>query len=542
LKTFTGSLTGRSWFSLLALAAAAILLTLLAPLDRALAARPNFIVIQTDDQNAATVRAWMRSRVGGVHRVMPHSMRQFARGGTEFRNYYASSPVCSPSRASMLSGQYPWNNGVQGNSGPDGGWTGWKNHSIYRRNLATTLHRAGYRTAHVGKFTNGYYNKAKGQVEKDVPPGWDDWFTSSYVRGTHSYGYFLNWNGFTAGPIGDPNYRPEGPGIDPTSCRLNQLSDFWPLGSCRYSGDVFTAEATRVIRRNSQRPFFLQVDFQAPHGDVSGSRGPQPATRRIGEAADTMLPRPPSFNEQNFSDKPPLIRNLAPFPMGPAAIERLRGAYRLYLESLRSVDDSVGAIFRTLRKEHELRRTYVFLLSDHGLFLGEHRYDWGKFMPYEASSSPFMAVRGPGVPAGAVSREVVGNVDVPVTIMRLAHARPSYKVDGRSLRRYWKHPNRRSNRAFPITINSGEVGEASASISAHAPALRYSGYRVGRYKYTRYNRGGEELYDLKADPSELKNRIDSPGYADVVSYMRRHLRQVMGCSGGTCREELPPAP
>jgi hypothetical protein len=137
---------------------------------------------------------------------------------------------------------------------------------------------------------------------------------------------------------------------------------------------------------------------------------------------------------------------------------------------------------------------------------------------------------------------VVGNVDVPVTIMRLAHARPSYKVDGRSLRRYWKHPNRRSNRAFPITINSGEVGEASASISAHAPALRYSGYRVGRYKYTRYNRGGEELYDLKADPSELKNRIDSPGYADVVSYMRRHLRQVMGCSGGTCREELPPAP
>jgi len=525
---------------LAALFCAALFLLLIGPADRSLAARPNFVVIQTDDQNAATVRAWMRSRTGRVERVMPHAMKRIVDGGTEFRNYYASSPVCSPSRASLLSGQYPWNSGVEGNIGPDGGWTGWQNHPIYRDNLAETLHRAGYRTAHVGKFTNGYYDQSSHRVESAVPPGWDDWFTTSYVRGTHFYGYHVNWNGFVTGAIGDPGYGPNGPGIDPAGCRLDRLEGFWPLGSCRYSGDVFTAEAVREIGRDRDQPFFIQVDYQAPHGDVAGSRGPQPATRRIGMASGTQLPRPASFNERDFSDKPPLIRNLAPHRMGSGAIDRLRSSYRNYLESLRSVDDGVGAILRALRKEHRLRNTYVFLLSDHGLFLGEHRYDWGKFMPYEASSSPFMAVRGPGVPRGAVSREVVGNIDVPTTIMRLSGAHPDYPVDGRSLRRYWKHPELRTDRPFAITINSGQAGEAS--VSAHAPTLRYQGFRVGPYKYIRYSRGGEELYDLRSDPDELHNRIDSPGYVDVRAYMRSHLRQVMSCAGSECRQELSNAP
>ncbi|MCB0869447.1 MAG: sulfatase-like hydrolase/transferase [Solirubrobacterales bacterium] len=501
------------------------------------------MVIQTDDQNAATVRARLRGEVGGLKPVMPHAVRQILNRGTEFRNYYASSPVCSPSRASLLSGQYPWNSGVEANLGPDGGWTGWQNHPIYRQNLPVTLNRHGYRTAHFGKFTNSYYDEENDRVDRTVPPGWDRWFTTAYKPGTRFYGYELNIDGRAVGPVGDPDYRQGGPGIDPATCGAGQIDQAWPAGPCRYLGDVMTAGAVREIERSEGRrqPFFIQVDYQAPHGDVAAPRGPQPATRHLGSASRTRLPRPPAFNEADFTDKPELIRSLAPDPMGAGEIRRLKRSYRRYLESLRSVDDGIGAIFRALRQSGELRRTYVFLLSDHGMFLGEHRYDWGKFMPYEDSSSPLMAVRGPGVRRGRVSREVVGNIDVPVTIMRLARSRPDYLVDGRSLKPFWRHPARRSSRPMAITINSQQDGEG-ASASAHAPALRYRGFRLGRYKYIRYDQGGEELYDLATDPDELENRAGSPRYAEALSFMREQLDQVTACKGVACREQLPVPP
>jgi len=505
------------------------------------AARPNFVVIQTDDQNAATVRARMRGHVGGFRPVMPKAIRQIVGKGTEFRNYYASSPVCSPSRASLLSGQYPWNNGVESNRGHGGGWTGWQNHAIYRHNLAVALQASGYRTAHVGKFTNGYYDLERGAPERDVPPGWDDWITTTYVKGTRNYGYILNVNGRVVGPVGNPRYRQDGPGIDPASCTPYRLRRIWPRGDCKFSGDVFAAAAVRTIRRARNRPFFLQVDFQSPHGDRAPKRGPQPATRWLREAAGTPLPRPVSFNETRFSDKPDLIRSLVPDRMGSRDIRRLRNSYRRYVESLRSVDDGIGVILRALRRSGELRNTYIFLLSDHGLFLGEHRFDWGKFMPYEASSSPFMALRGPGVPRGKVSGEVVGNVDVPVTIMDLAGVRPGYELDGRSLRPFWRDHRRHTNRPMPIVIGPGS--RRGATVSDRASARRYRGFRLGPYKYVSYARGGEELYDLGVDPDELRNRIESPAYAGVARFMRSHLREVTFCAGAGCRRELrPPQP
>jgi len=304
-----------------------------------------------------------------------------------------------------------------------------------------------------------------------------------------------------------------------------------------------TAAAVREIRQHGHRPFFLQIDYQAPHGDVARPRGPQPATRHLGSAARTPLPRPPSFNERNFGDKPALIRALTPWRMDRREIRQLRRSYRRYLESLRSVDDGIGSIMRALRRSGQLHNTYVFLLSDHGLFLGEHRYDWGKFLPYEASSSPFMAVRGPGVRHGRVSREVVGNVDVPVTMMRLAGARPEYQVDGRSLRPYWRNTWRHSRRAMPIVILPPRRDKVIVP-RTQAVNLAYRGFRVGRYKYIRYMAGGQELYDLARDPHELRNRVRRPAYFRVVRWMRKRLNRVTDCDAQECRKDLrrPPRP
>ena len=153
-----------------------------------------------------------------------------------------------------------------------------------------------------------------------------------------------------------------------------------------------------------------------------------------------------------------------------------------------------------------------------------------------------MAVRGPGVPQGFQSDEVTGNIDIAATALRLAGATSDYRLDGRSLKPYWRDPFRVSRRPVEISLLnvSGAVDElGGAVVSNKAPALRYKGFRVGPYKYVDYAAGGSELYDLDRDPQELDNVIDSPLYESVREYMETWLPWVADCSGSECRQELP---
>lgn len=508
------------------------------------AARPNIIVIQTDDQNHRTVKSKYRGASGNFKRTMPHTLRKIFRKGTEFRNYYTATPVCSPSRASLLTGQYPHNHELTANQGPKGGWEGWQNLPLYERNVPVALRKSGYRTAHVGKFTNGYYDGRNDRVDLTVPPGWNRWFTTAYLPGTLYYGYRVNENGTVAGPFGNPGYGSHGPGIDSPRCTRDTLTNRLNGLECNYLPDVMTRRAVREIRNKGSEPLFLSIDYQAPHGDIRPPEGPQPATRHIDSASRTPIPRPPNFNERDISDKSGLIRGHARNRLTREEIRHMAGAYRRGLESLRSVDDGVRAIFKTLRRTGELDNTYVFYLSDHGYFFGAHRFALAKFLPYEEASRVAMAVRGPGVPRGGDSREIVGNIDVPATILDLAGADPGYELDGRSLAPFWRDPARRTRRGYEVSMESGLVGEAKgrAGNSAAAPALRYKSLLAGPYKYIRFAGGQEELYDLGRDPYELENRAGKARYAEVRRYMREQLGRVVSCAGEECRENLPPWP
>ncbi|MDQ2700451.1 MAG: sulfatase-like hydrolase/transferase, partial [Actinomycetota bacterium] len=257
------------------------------------------------------------------------------------------------------------------------------------------------------------------------------------------------------------------------------------------------------------------------------------------------LPRGANFNEANMADKSPLVRSFTRNPLDRREVKNLTRSYRRGLEALRAVDDGVGAIIKTLRKTGELRNTYILYLSDHGYFLGEHRFDVAKFLPYEASAKVAMAVRGPGVRRGFRSKEVVGNIDIAPTALQLARTSSPYRMDGRSLKRFWRRPFRTSRRPVKIALENprgAEDNPGEVTISNKAPALRYRGFRVGPYKYFEFNRGGAELYDLDRDPRELRNRINSPRYVPVRQYMRAHMRQVDSCVGRECRQELPPWP
>ena len=536
------------------------------------ATRPNIVVIQTDDQNPRLMKSSYRGGDGVIRKTMPNTLGQIVGAGTEFRNYYATSPVCSPSRASLLTGQYPHNNGLVANEGAFGGWKGWQALPIARQNLPLALNRSGYRTSHFGKFTNSYYNPLTGGASSDVPPGWDRWFTTSFRSGENRfYGYTVSDDSRPRGPYGDPDYRSRGPSIDPPSCTA-ATAVVSPDGAegrpvrCDYITDVMTRKAVAEIERDPGRPLYLQVDYESPHGDIRPPEGPQPATRHIGSADLTPMPESGNFNEADLTDKPDRIQDAAAEPLEADDLDLLRTAYRRQLEGLRSIDDGVGEIIDALRRTGKLEDTYIFFTSDHGFFLGEHRLFLAKFLPFEEASTVSMAVRGPGVAEGVKSDEVVGNIDVPATVFQLAGVKANYRIDGRSLVPYWRDANLTSRRPVGIsllepTFDAGRQLEKAtptwprkmlgpivlreltrSNRTNGAPPLRYTGFRVGPYKLIRYRSGESELYDLERDPDELLNVYGDPAYRAVRTYMDSHLARVDECAGSQCREELPPWP
>lgn len=517
--------------------------------DPSKAARPNIVVIQTDDQSLSSLRATYRGREGKVRRVMPNTLREVFRGGTEFSRTYATSPLCSPSRAAVLTGQYPHNNGLIGNDGEDGGWTGWQALPIWTENVPETLRDAGYRTSHFGKFTNSYWNEEDGRAETVVPPGWSRWFTTSFrSRDARYYGYRVNDDGIPWGPFGRPNYGLRGPGIDNRDrCTAESLVKPWLGWGCNYLTDVMTREAVAEIKRGAgpgRKPFYLHLDYQAPHGDVVAPSGPQPASRHLYSARRARLDRPPNFNEPDYSDKPAMIRD-ATQRFGWNANVKLKKAWQRTLESLQGVDDGVGAIFETLRETGQLRNTFVFFTSDNGYFFGEHRFTSGKSLPYEPAARVPLAVRGPGVPRGRKASRLTSTMDIGATALALSRAEPAFEVDGQSLRPIWRGTAEPSNRGVLVSLNriaSDDVDKSNLLGRAKVPVLRFDAIRVGPYKYVEYKNGDSELYDLSRDRWELRNRAEVPRWAPVVAYMAEQLELLRECVGVECRQDLPPWP
>lgn len=532
----------RGLFLLLAFLPAVLFLRL----EAARAARPNVILIQTDDQSSSTLRAKYRGLDNRVRRAMPNTLDLIAARGTEFTRYYATQPVCGPSRAALLTGQYAHTSGLKRNSGRTGGWTGWQALPLYRQNLATRLQGAGYRTVHIGKFTNNYM-VAEGQPETTVPPGWDSWHTMSYLMPPLYYGYYLNRNGTAAGPLGSPGYDLIRNGTDPVTCTRARLLDPASPQECMHATDVYTRTAVDEIRSAGDRPIYLQLDYNSPHGDGRAPAGPEPTTRNYDTAFGSRAPRTRNFNEADLRDKPRWLKRIGK-RLGKGEIERIDNRWAKELESLRDVDDGVEAIVKTLRQTGKLRNTYLIFLSDNGLFHGEHRLSSAKFLPYEPAARVPMMIRGPGVPRGR-SGELAANVDIAPTVLDLAGIGGRARLDGRSLRPFWKNPKRRTRR--PLFIESWIGNRADEDVrnadlgarpSVAAPALNYRGIRVGRYKYVQYASGDTELYDLVADPHELNNRVRNRRYRPVLRRLKRTLRDRQDCRAAQCRRMVSPLP
>lgn len=533
--------------------------------------RPSFVVIQTDDQTLDQLYA---SFGQPKLQAMPNTLNLIAKRGETFNRYYVSYPLCCPSRVSLLTGRYAHNNGVKGNIQPNGGYFGFSFRGAYTHNIATWLQGAGYRTIHVGKFLNGYGDEPYSSGT-EIPPGWSAWHTVLNADTDHYYyGYKLNNNGVVEGPYGDSGSwetREYGVRDDP-GC------PFAPLNGqpCYYETDMLTNLATQELRNTSpEQPFYLQLDYTAPHGDFRKPAGPEPAPRNYDWFKGAPLPhnRGQGFDEGNVSDKPSFIRE-APY-LGLSEIHTYRVYYDKALESLRSIDDGVKLLVDTLGSLHRLRNTYILFTSDNGFFYGEHRLLGGKFLAYEPSTHLPFLIRGPGIKPGSESGEIVGNIDIAPTILELAGVKPDKSVDGRSMKPFFEDPELRTLRPylFESFVETDDVNEAGAiaepgdqsrattqhssgksavpqlqqrgeaTASILAPPKDYEGIRLGPYKYIAWPDGEKELYDLETDPYELNNLVRIPNYFPVRNFLHRELTERLeDCVGRVCREESPEIP
>jgi N-acetylglucosamine-6-sulfatase len=422
-------------------------------------------VVMTDDQDVRSMR------------VMSTVKRQLAGRGTTFEDFFATFPLCCPSRVTYFTGQYAHNHGVVANSGPNGGYQAFDDAGT----LAPQMKRAGYSTAYIGKYLNGY--GGRGSSPREVPRGWTDW--RGLVDGGY-YRYQLNENG--------------------------QIRSYGDSPS-DYQTDVLADKAGSFIRRAARRarPFFLTLATQAPH--TAAREAPPPAPRHRGRFRDAPLPTPPSFNERDVSDKPSFVRRRG--LIDGELRQRLTKRYRGRLGSLLAVDDAVEKIVGQLRRSGEYRDTVIIYTSDNGYLQGEHRLTRKTYLYEESAGVPLM-IRGPRIPVGATRSQVTGNIDLAPTILDLANATPGRVMDGRSLVPLARDPSAAAGRDILL-----ENRDSTA-------------VRTRRLMYAEHGQE-EELYDLERDPFQLESRHDDPAYTAEEAQLAQRLHQLEDCRGSACR-------
>lgn len=327
--------------------------------------RPNFLVIVTDDQRFDTMQ------------YMPETKKVIFDQGVTFMHGYITTPLCCPSRVSILTGAYAHNSGVREN--PD---------KFFKPTVIQDLHNHGYYTGLVGKYLNSWNG--------DPKPEYDYW--ASYFRGESPYyNPVLNVNGHW----------------------------FTNLG---YITDILGTYSMQFVKEaiSSNKPWILLYAPIAPHAPT------EPYIGDLGLYPNLEPFRPPSFNEVDVSDKPTWLQNRNPLSEAEiAGIDKFRRSQILTLVSL---DRAIGALLNSLKEQGQLDNTFIIFLSDNGKFWGEHRITSKNSFYEEAIKVPFAVRYPPLTPKPYVDEHLVANIDIAPTIYELAGIKPTgLKMDGMSL-------------------------------------------------------------------------------------------------------------
>lgn len=464
----------------------------------AASARPNVVFVLTDDLSMDLLP------------YMPH-VQQLQRQGLTFSNYYVTDSLCCPSRSSIFTGNFPHDTRVFSNVGTMGGFHVFHDRGEESQTFAVALQRAGYRTALMGKYLNGYLGVgAPANVPATyVPPGWSEWDVAG--DGYPELDYTLNENGV----LRAYGHRPQD-----------------------YLTDVLAAKGAGFIDRAAQagQPFFLELSTFAPHSPYV------PAPRHAADFPGLRAPRPPSFDR--LPTHAPGWLAMHP-PLTAAQMDAIDTVFRRRAQSVQAVDDLIARVEATLAARGIARNTYIVFSSDNGFHTGEYRLAPGKLTAFDTDIHVPLIVAGPGVPAGATTSRMAENIDLAPTFAALGGV--AMPCDGHSLVRLLH------GAPAPEWRNAVLVEHHGADLRGVDPDFQqppsgnprtYEAMRTPRFLYVEYRNGEREYYDVLQDPFELHN------VAGRLTLLRRsalhaQLAALERCHTGTAcwaAGHVPPPP
>ena len=436
------------------------------PASAARRRRPNILLVLTDDQPIRTLS------------VMPKTRRLFRRHGTTFPNAFVTTPLCCPSRATILTGRYAHNHGVK-TQDPQG--------FDPRRSFPRYLKEVGYRTALVGKYLNRWGSSP--DYLPVSPPYFDRWATT----------------------------RPDPDGYYDTTFNVQGSARVVEGYSTRYMARM-AVRFLRAFERNDAKPWLLYVGVVAPH---------RPAIAAPGDEGARIPPWSgnPAVFEDSKEDKPPFVQDAR------SSFEAGASVRALQLRSLLSVDALVGKVFARLRALGEKRRTLAVFTSDNGFSWGEHGI-LHKAVPYTRSIRVPLLMRWPGhVPPGRKDRRLTANVDLAPTFLHAARATPRrLKLDGHSLLRH----NWRRRHLFIEYFHGDSAPQVPTWRSVRTHRTQYVRYYAASGRVT-----FAEFYRLRRDPWQLHNvlydgrRANNPSRR-FSARLSRWIHRGKTCKGVAC--------
>jgi len=455
----------------------------------ALSARPNIVFVLADDLSRDLVR------------FMPQ-VRALEARGTTFKDYFVSDSLCCPSRSSIFTGNFPHDTGVFTNVGFDGGIQAFYGHGDEQHTFNGVLQQAGYRTAMMGKYLNGYLQGPNRLPVPNtyVPPGWNEWDVAGYAY--PEFDYQLNQDG-----------------------KLH----YYGHAPRDYLTDVLARRGVRFIDRSaaSGKPFFLELATFAPHSPYT------PAPRDAHDFPGLKAPRPPSFDV--LPTHPP--RWLAGHP--PLTKRQIRGINRVFrrrAQAVQAVDDMIAKIEAALAAHGMTRDTYIVFSSDNGLHTGEYRLMPGKLTAFDTDIHVPLVVAGPNISAGTTTDAMAENVDLAKTFTAIGGT--TLLSDGHSLMPLLGGgtPLRWRN-AILVEHHGPDIDSAAdpdAQTGRSGNPTSYEAMRTNRFLYVEYRDGDRELYDLQTDRFELHNVASSLSPAQLAQ-LHSELMRLESChTGAAC--------
>jgi len=440
--------------------------------------RPNIVFVLVDDMR------WDEYGKAGHPYIKTPNIDRLANEGVRFTQAFCSTPLCSPSRASFLTGQYAHTHGIIDNTR--------RNERSHQLNtFPKIMNQAGYQTAFLGKWHMG---------NDDSPrPGFDYW---AAMEGQ--------------GEARDPKLNING--------ERKQLNG--------YVTDVLTDLALQFLRQKRSAPFLLYLSHKALHPNIVqrddgsvvniGEGGFIPADRHKGSYANQVFKRRPNHAISPV-DKPALLRQIGDLlPLGPQTATDEQ-TIRDRAEMMLAVDEGLGKLMQELERTGQLDQTMIVLAGDNGYWYGEHGLNDERRLAYEEGIRIPLLIRYPEFKAkGASIKYMVQNIDLAPTILESANINIPDDMEGKSLIPLIKNQRKGWRKSIMIEYYSDIVFPRIANMG-------YKAIRTERYKYIRFEelKGMDEMYDLKTDPFELNNVITHPDSQETYSQLKKELNALL---------------